>query len=267
MAGKLSLTKHYVFGRLVLEISSLRPGMTVREVRRDLFSPHTELADDIFQYDESGLLLDSVLLQACRGGRETALRILWVSLVAADSRLQRVLKAMSESEGKLNESLYATSDLQTLLTEQAHVASRKAASNLAHYFEQARIFVPRRSGTEIVGVDQALNTEGAVDLCVAHLAEVLSWENPLRSAVEHGVHSWLNITRTRFETLISRAGSATRSREDMTSRSPIAASVYRPRLALPYVDEAENVGIARPRAREVNADTLENATREHRRTL
>ena len=266
MSRKISLTKHYVFDRLVREISSLQPGMMIAAVQSKLLSPHTELADDIFQYDESGLLLDSVLLQACRGGGETALRITWVSLVAADSRLPIVLRAMSLPNGKLNESLYATSKIQTLLSENAHVDSRKAASNLAHYFKQARIFEPKRRGSEIVGVESAPNTESAIPLCVAHLAEVLSWENPMKSAVDLGVHSWLNIKESRFKELASGAGTTARPDEEAANPPPITAHFHQPGLHLPYVDAAEDVGIAAPRARQVDADTLENATQEHRKT-
>ena len=218
MSEKVSLTKHYVFDRLVREISSLQPGLTFEEVQRKLHSPHTELSDDIFQYDESGRLLGSVLLQACRDGSVTALRITWVSLVAADSRLPIVLRAMSETNGKLDLSFYATSKIQTLLTEKAQVDSRKAASNLAHYFEQARIFEPRRRGSEIFGAERALNTESAVPLCLAHLATVLSWENPLKSAVELGVHTWLNITESRFKELARGVGATDRPDDEAPTR-------------------------------------------------
>lgn len=266
MSGKISLTKHYVFDRLVREISSLRPGMTIQEVQGNLHSPHAELTDDIFQYDESGHLLDSVLLQACRGGGETALRITWVSLIAADSRLPIVLRAMSDSNGKLNASFYATSKIQTLLAEKAQVGNRKAASNLAHYFEQARIFEPMRRGFEIVGAESALNTEGAIPLCVVHLAEVLSWENPLKSAVDLGVHTWLNVTESRFEELASGVGATARPDDEAVNPLPIAAPIDSPRLDLPYVVQDENIAIAAPQAGRVDPETYENATREHRKT-
>ena len=266
MPKRISLTKHYVFDRLIREITSLQPGMTIEEVQRELHSPHTELADDICQYDESGFLLDSVLLQACRGEDVTALRITWVSLVAADGRLPIVLRAMSESSGKLNESLYATSKIQTLLSEKVQVGGRKAASNLAQYFEQARIFVPKRHGSEIVGAQSAIDTESAIPLCVAHLAVVLSWENPLESAVELGVHTWLNITETRFKELASGVGVTVRAYDEAAKNLPIAVPRDPPRLDLAYVVQAEDVGIAVPRPRQVDGDTLENATQEHRKT-
>jgi hypothetical protein len=85
--GVLSLTKHYVLSRLVTEIASLRPGMSPSQVRQILQSPHVELADDLFQY-ENGQLVDSILLEVCRSQAPGAVRLVWVALVSADWRLR-----------------------------------------------------------------------------------------------------------------------------------------------------------------------------------
>ena len=272
ISKKLSLTKHYVFDRLVDEIGSLQPGMTEADVRGELGSPHPELADDIFAYDEEGSLLDSLLIQSCRQGggtaasRVTALRVIWVSLVAADERLQLVLRFMSEPNGKLNESLYKTTTIAQLLKEKVAVDSRKAASNLAHYFEQARIFEPDRYGPAIVGVARALDTESAVPLCIAHLAEVSGWDDPPEQAVNLGVHRWLNLTEERFKELATSAMATAPPDEEPHKPPPVAVRSPKLVLELQYVVADEKIGIVAPWARHVDPDVLENATREHRAT-
>lgn len=266
MSGKLSLTKHYVFDSLVHDIASLRPGMTFEEVRNALSSPHMELADDIFLYDVNGRLVDSVLLQTCREGGETALRVVWVSLIAADSRLQDFFRAMSQDNGKLQGPYYRTTKILDLLIKVARVDSRKAASNLAHYFEQARIFVPVRHGSEIVGMDKALDTGGSVPLCVAHLGDVFEWDDPLEDALELGVHSWLNLTEDRFRELVALATNAAPPDSKNINQPPVAEDSFELEMYMRYIEAAENVGITAPTIRHFNPETLENATREHRET-
>lgn len=266
MAGKLSLTKHYILKRLVDEIASLRPGNTVADVQRALGSPHTELADDIFEYDQRGYLRDSVLLQVCReGGGATALRVLWVSLVAADSRLRAVLRAMSQPSGKLNGSLYATTKILKLLRD-IQIDSRKAASNLAHYFEQAQIVVPERRGPEIVGVRRTLDTGGAVPLCVAHLADVFGWDDPVENAVKFGVHGWLNLDVGQFKRLAGGAPVTNLHDEEPVNPPPVVIRSSGPPRRLPYIDQTERTELVASQLRQFDPEALENATQEHRKT-
>lgn len=266
MSGKLSLTKHYVFDSLMHDIASLRPGMTFEEVRSALGSPHPELADDIFVFDDDGHLRDSVLLQTCRDGGETALRVIWVSLIAADSRLQNLLRAMSQENGLLQESLYETTTIHELLIEIAQVDSRKAASNLAHYFEQARIFMPKRHGSEIVGISGTFDTTSAAPLCIAHLGDVFGWDDPLERAVELGVHSWLNLTEDHFRGQVAPASTADSLASEAVKRQTVTDDSSDLEMHLKYIEAIEEVGIASPSVRQFNAATVENATREHRET-
>ena len=265
MPGKLSLTKHYVFSRLVDEIASLQPGDTVEEVQRALLSPHPELADDIFRYDDRHRLLDSELLKACKRRDAEVLRVLWVSLVAADSRLQRLLGFMSKPNGKLDESLYSTSEIKRLLTDEVGVQGHKPATNVARYLAQARIFVPKLHRTTIVGAAWAPHTEDAVPLCFAHLTGFLSWNDPLNDAVGFGVHSWLNLDVSRFKALASGAA-ATASPAPVGNPPPMVAASSKPDLHRDYVDQDEQAGIAAPATRQTDPDAVEKATREHRRT-
>lgn len=266
MAEKLSLTKHYILSRLVTEIASLRPGDTFADVQAALGSPHTELADDIFEYDQGGHLRDSVLLQVCREeGGLTALRVVWVSLVAADGRLRAVLAAMAQPSGELRQSLYKTDEIEELLTT-VQVNSRKAASNLAHYFEQAGILVPRRHGSEIVGVTRFLDTGSAVPLCVAHLADVFAWDDPLERAAEFGVHSWLNLDVGRFKKL--GGGNSGRAYADggVVDPPPVVIRSSGQPPHLPYIDEPERTGFLASRSRHFDPESAENASQEHRKT-
>lgn len=264
MANELSLTKHYVFDNLVADIARLRPGMTERAVYKTLRSPHGELADDIFSY-QGGRLVDSVLLQTCRDGGGLANGVLWVSLIAADWRLRKVLEAMRLPDGSLDESQFATTWIEGLFASTVDVSSRKAASNLAHYFDQAEILVVKRSGQEIVGVTRALDTAGLVPVCVAHLADVFTWRDPPQDAIDLGVHTWLNLDADHFRSLAG--GGATAPVPEQSSTTPPVAPVFTgDGVRLPYVDQDVDAGIAAPQRRRADSDAIENATREHRRT-
>jgi hypothetical protein len=202
MQQVLSLTKHYVFPRLIGEIAGLRPGMSPTDVRRHLGSPHEELFDDLFRYGPDSRLKDSILLRTCRNSDSaTALRVLWTSLVAADYRLRSLMKHLVGDTGALIPSKYSTTRIEGLLEIVTDVPSRKAASNIAHYFEQARLLVPSKSGSEIIGVGRQIDTSDSVPACVSYLEELKGWKDtPCERAIKLGANGWLLLSAQRFTT-------------------------------------------------------------------
>ena len=267
--GVLSLTKHYVLDRLVSEIARVRAGMSPAEVRDRLQSPHKELFDDLFLYDEA-IVVDSVLLEICRSASPGATRVVWVALVAADHRLQRVIsEVLTSPNGKLRSDAFSTDALEQSLGRVVDSPSRKAASNLLHYFEQARIVIPRKYGAKIVGIDVELDTRSAVPLSVAYLAERLHWSNPLQQALRLRVNAWLNLTPDEFAEALddpSIAGLATSTTLDIAEQLPESEkdTVAIPRLDHPYREEDESAGIRLSGTREFDPDVMERASRSHR---
>ena len=201
MQQVVSLTKHYVFSRLVGEIAGVTPGMSAESVRRRLASPHGELFDDLFKYGADGRVRDSVLMRTCREGPpRVALRVLWVALLSADFRLRKVLEAITTDDGPIASTRYSTNQIESLMNDITGPSSRKAASNLAHYFEQAQILVPAKNGSEIVGFARSIDTRDSVPTCVAYLAELRSWrDQECAQAISLGAHRWLNLSESRFE--------------------------------------------------------------------
>lgn len=266
--GVLSLTKHYVLDRLVGEIARVRAGMTPGDVRDRLQSPHKELFDDLFLYDKSGVV-DSILMEVCRKGSPGATRLVWVALVAADHRLQSVIaQLLTSSSGQLRRETFSTDVLERALPSVIDSPSRKAASNLLHYFEQARIVLPEKHGSTIVGIDVELDTRSAVPLAVAYLAERLHWSDPLRQALELGVNSWLNLTVSQFGEGfanpiidVTTASAETANEPDVAKPGDERAT---PELDHPYREEDESVGIRLSGVREFDPDTMERASRSHR---
>lgn len=268
--GVLSLTKHYVFDRLVEEMASVSAGLAADEVRGRLKSPHTELSDDLFRYDEFGVV-DSILLEVCRSGSPGATRIVWVALVAADRRLQRVIaEVLSGPTGKLVPEAFSTDYLEGALTKILDSPSRKTASNILHYFEQARIVIPEKRGNTIVGIGTELDTRSAVPLAVAYVAERHTRRDPLELALELRVNAWLNLTPEDFIEAFLKPGEValTRARGESTAgrgtaRASFAAAAT-PRLDHPYREENETVGIRLSGTREFDPDVMERASRAHR---
>jgi len=274
--GVLSLTKHYVLGRLVDEIASVRPGMSPDEVRAALQSPHVELADDLFQY-EDGQVVDSMLLEACRSGAPGSVRLVWVALVAADSRLQTLISGfLTDADGVIDPNRYSRTQIQSYFDNVLDGGTQKAASNVAHYFEQARILVPEKHGGSIVGVSHFLDTSSAVPLAITHLAELYDWEDPLNDALDKGVNAWLNLDREDFidawntvpeeraelipgETNGDDADAPAATRQQPTSLPPTD-------LDKAYVEEDEDAGINFGGPREFDPEVLERASMVHRRT-
>ena len=268
--GVLSLTKHYVFDRLVSEIASVTAGMTSSGVRSRLKSPHTELFDDLFRYDGFGVV-DSILIEVCRSGSPGATRIVWVALVAADRRLQRVVaEILSGPDGKLVPEAFSTDFLEKALTAILGSPSRKAASNILHYYEQARIVVPEKTGSTIVGIDAELDTRSAVPLAVAYVAESHEGREPLDLALELQVNAWLNLTPEEFtkaflepgEVALTRTGAGPAAHRNAATAG--IASSTAPRLDHSYREEDEAIGIRLAGTREFDPDVMERASRAHR---
>jgi hypothetical protein len=266
--GVLSLTKHYVLERLVDEIAQVRPGMSIDEVRATLESPHVELADDLFQY-EDGQLVDSMLLEACRSGAPGSVRLVWVALVAADGRLQNfIADYLTDADGLIDPNRYSRVGIQGYLETVLDGGTQKAASNLAHYFEQARILVPIKTGPQIVGVSHYLDTRSAVPLAAAYLAERYGWDDPLQGALDKGANAWLNLDAEDF------ADAWENVPEERAGGDPVAGlpSAKQPKqlpptdLDKPYVDEDENAGINFTGRREFDPEVLERASMTHRKT-
>jgi hypothetical protein len=267
--GVLSLTKHYVLDRLVDEIAQVKAGMTPDEVRSRLQSPHKELFDDLFLYDESGVV-DSVLMEICRSGSPGSVRVVWVALVSADHRLQHVVtRLLTSRSGKLRRGAFSTDAVERALPSLIDSPSRKAASNLLHYFEQARIVVPEKHGGKIVGIETELDTRSAVPLSVAYLAERFQWTDPLRQALDLRANGWLNLTAGQFSEAfatpniaVTSAPPATGGESEVERPSDEPATI--PELDHPYRDEDESAGIRLSGIREFDPDTMERASRSHR---
>ncbi len=261
--GVLSLTKHYVLERLVREIARVRPGMTPDEVRGILQKSHTELYDDLFVYDEMGVV-DSVLMEVCRSGSPGAIRVVWVALVAADTRLQRVIKELLVSRhGKLRPEAFSADQLERFLEGRT---SRKQATNILRYFEKARIVVPTRHRNTIVGINRELDTRSAVPLVVAYLAERYDWDDPLRSASRLGANAWLNLRPAEFSAAFEVPSNA--ETEDVTAAGQVVAGIApeaeRPDLEHPYREEDESAGLRFSGVREFDTDVMERASLSHR---
>ena len=269
--GVLSLTKHYVFDRLISEIASITAGLTPNEVRSRLKSPHIELFDDLFRYDRFGVV-DSILMEVCRSGSPGATRIVWVALVGADHRLQRVIaEVLSGPSGKLVPEAFSTEFLEGALAKILGSPSRKAASNILHYYEQARIVVPEKRGNTIVGIEAELDTRSAVPLAVAYFAERHEGQDPLQLALESHVNAWLNLTPEDFtkaflepgEVALTPTGAGSTAHRK-TAPAGIPSSTA-PRLDYPYREEDEAVGIRLSGTREFDPDVMERASQAHRK--
>lgn len=204
--GVLSLTKHYVFPRLVDEIASTVPGMSEQDVRRKLQSPHKELSDDTFRYDARGRLLDGALMRICRDEELVdALRALWVALVAADRRLAYIVESVTGENGRLTSKRYSTNWIEAHLSDAGIDPQRKAASNIAHYLEQARVVSPAKRGPEIVGVSSIIDTSRSVPMCMEVLAERYRFTpDDVDAALSRNVHRWLSLTPERFAAAVRR---------------------------------------------------------------
>ena len=199
------LTKHYVLGRLIDEICLAFTRDDPRAGDGPLGRTHKELADDLFAYDNRGCLQDSKLLQVCRRRDPEALRVVWVSLVAADDRRQSVLAAMSQGDGRLNEDLYATSVIEV---SSRNRPAYRAASLLRiwrtisnkHESSYRSLLATQSSAPCGPRIRRALSRYAS-----NHLAGFFGWIDPLDDAVELGGQATSHILYRLFKRRSNRA--------------------------------------------------------------
>jgi len=207
--GMLSLTKFYQLRELVGELAQVAPGMTQAQVA-DLFrGARRELADDIVLYDDTGVVVDDPLLQACRAGSASALPLIWVALVMADTRLAEIVEDyLTDADGKIVARRLDTDDL---MTEVGRVlpegrGTRKPATNILSYLRDSGLIEPiTRRGT-IVGMSGTGNMAPVVRDAVRYIIfRVQHFEEPYADdlndaevALAFKANHWLNLTRTEF---------------------------------------------------------------------
>lgn len=207
-SGALSLTKFYRLRELEGELAKVAPGMTDEQVRGVLGIGHKELADDLVLYDESGLVVDDPLLQACRSGSASALPLIWVALVMADTRLAQIVEGyLTRPSGKLIASRFDTDGLEEevarLLPQHR---SRKPTTNILSYMRDSGLVEPVTHGGTIVGIARASDMSPFVRDAIRYILFRLQhigepypaeFDDPSVALAVQANH-WLNLTQEEF---------------------------------------------------------------------
>ena len=224
-SGILSLTKFYGLRDLVEELAQVAPGMNPDQVR-DLFGgARRELADDVVLYDQSGVVIDDPLLQACRSGSESALALVWVALAMADTRLAGIVENfLTADNGKLIAARFDADRLEAQLGRVLPKSrrTRKPATNILSYLRDSGLVEPRIYGGTIIGINRAKDTAPFVRDAVRYILFRLQHfgedyptdRDDADVAIHFKANHWLNLTPEEFRAAFEG------SRPDVVTQAP-----------------------------------------------
>jgi 5-methylcytosine-specific restriction enzyme B len=204
----LSLSKYYGITRIKDAIAGMTAGMSETQVYALLPAASQELADDLFVYAAGGLVEDT-LVKACQNDDSEAPILVWVALLLADLRLQRIVTDyLTAQDGKINPTVYNPASLITAVNSVVGDSSdAKTTTNILSYLENAGIVTPTKHGGSITGVGAMPPTSFAVPQVLALFKErlgdfrvqVAPDKNALVDlAIGVGVHHWVNLTPDEF---------------------------------------------------------------------
>lgn len=209
---EMSLTRNSPLSSFVATAAEATVGMTVAEVCAIAERHGSESASTwvktlyVFRDDR---LVDDVFLRTAKSGDvEEAEFLAWAAIVWSEPRVASIVNdLLTGPDGRFDRTQFSTESVQLRFEASTDKDMRKPASTLLNRMVAARLFVPSKRGSTIVGVDRFLPSSRFAPLLALFVAErvreqvdrtVAERGDPVELALLWKANRWLGLTPEEF---------------------------------------------------------------------